>query len=81
MTAIITDGTENQVFANLVHSYIVHLLDPLPAGTNLTKLKNRLSSDLTAIQTAPTRILPGTEDRMIPTVAPKQTRTPFNPNL
>lgn len=78
MTSLINDGTENKVFFNLVRNYVTHLNDPLPTETNLPALKAKLASELSAIRSAPTRIAPQTERRMIPTVAPKEHHIPFN---
>jgi CubicO group peptidase (beta-lactamase class C family) len=77
MTAIINDGSENRVFSNLIHSYVMHLTEPLPSGSDVALIKANLKRELEAIRTAPSRIVPGTELRMIPTVSNKERHTPF----
>lgn len=77
MTAIINDGSENRVFSHLIHSYVMHLMEPLPSGNNVALIKATLKRELEAVRNAPSRIAPGTEPRMIPTVSKKERHSPF----
>ncbi|HYM19402.1 MAG TPA: serine hydrolase [Candidatus Kapabacteria bacterium] len=81
MTAIINDGSENKVFSNLIHKYITHLMEPLPTGSNVALIKAKLKKELAAVRTAPSRIAPGTEPRMIPTVSNKESHSPFTQTI
>jgi len=77
MTAIINDGSENKVFSNLIHNYITHLTDPLQSGSNIDSIKATLKRELATVRTAPSRMAPDTEPRMIPTVSNKEKHYPF----
>jgi CubicO group peptidase (beta-lactamase class C family) len=81
MTALINDGSENRVFADLVHNYVTHLTDPLPSGSNIDLIKAKLKRELVAVRTAPSRIERGTEPRMIPTTSNKERHFPFTQTI
>ena len=81
MTAIINDGSENRVFSTLIHNFVTHLTDPLPSGSNIDSIKAKLKKELAAVRTAPSRIVCGTEPRMIPTVSNKERHIPFTQTI
>jgi CubicO group peptidase (beta-lactamase class C family) len=77
MTAIINDGSDIRVFSHLIHSYVSNLLEPLPSASNIASIKAKLKRELEEVRTAPSRIAPGIEPRMIPTVSNKERHSPF----
>jgi len=77
MTASIEDGSENSVFNDLVDRFVIPAvhgdasLRPAPAS------RSRLDALLEEVRTGPSRIAAGLENRMIPSISPKDRRVPF----
>jgi CubicO group peptidase (beta-lactamase class C family) len=79
MTGLISDGTENDVFAK-VFGFASSAIDvPTDPQDDPGTLKSRLDAELAAVRAAPSRIPPGTETRMLPSPSPKQRHFPFRP--
>jgi CubicO group peptidase (beta-lactamase class C family) len=83
MTAIIEDNTEDQIFSKVMKSFVIPAVDPSsdaptpePAAST-PELKRQLNDLLREVYFGPSRIAPGTEERMIPSISPKQTHQPF----
>jgi hypothetical protein len=79
MTGSIEDGGENAVFNDLVDRFVLPSvrsdgpLRPDPAA------QAKLEMLLEEVRTGPSRIAAGIEDRMIPSITPKDRRVPFKP--
>ena len=79
MTGSIEDGGENAVFNDLVDRFVLPSvrsdgpLRPDPAA------QSKLRGLLEEVRTGPSRIAAGIEDRMIPSISPKDRRVPFRP--
>lgn len=75
MTACIESGDEGEVFGRLMRNYIVPAVDP-PGGPKRSRL---LDVELSALRRDRPRYSRAMEERMIPSVAPKEKRKPFDP--
>ena len=75
MTACIESGDEGQIFAQLMRNYIIPAVDPqrAPRGSTL------LDAELAGLRRDRPRYSSAMEERMIPSVAPKENRKPFDP--
>lgn len=75
MTACIESGDEEQIFSQLMRNYIIPAVDPqrAPKGSRL------LDAELASLRRDRPRYSSAMEERMIPSVAPKENRKPFDP--
>jgi CubicO group peptidase (beta-lactamase class C family) len=77
LTGCIEDGAEQQVFADLMDRFVMRSVrgdTPRPADA---AVRTKLAAVLTELRDGPSRIAAGTEDRMVPSIAPKGRRVPF----
>ena len=75
MTACIESGDEGEIFAQLMRNYIIPAVDPQGA----LKVSRLLDAELASLRRDRQRYSSAMEERMIPSVAPKEKRKPFNP--
>jgi CubicO group peptidase (beta-lactamase class C family) len=77
MTGAIPDGSEIKIMSDIITDFVAHLSDPLPKGSDVTALKAKLKSELTAIRLAPSRIPADTQALLNPSITPKEQHFPF----
>ena len=77
MTAVIEDGTEDEAFTSLMREFVVPAVSAKPLAPDAAA-RAELAALLDEVRSAPTRIKKGTEERMIPTVAPKGTHRKYD---
>ncbi|MGA3067416.1 MAG: serine hydrolase [Tepidisphaeraceae bacterium] len=83
MTSIFEDNSENSVFAQIIKNYVIpaivkHSLYVRPDPQALAVQKQLLSLLLDQVHSAPSRIRPGTEPRMIPSIDHKESHDTFS---
>jgi CubicO group peptidase (beta-lactamase class C family) len=80
MTGNIDDGTEDGVFGRVLSAYVMPAVDGAPPPREeRPALAARLRAALARVQAGASRLKPGTEERMVPSAAPKEGRRPFSP--
>jgi CubicO group peptidase (beta-lactamase class C family) len=82
MTSIFEDGSENSVFRQIIGNYVApaivkRSLYVKPDDTTLATEKQQLADLLDQVHSAPSRIRPGTETRMIPSIDRKESHDRF----
>ncbi len=77
MTASIEDGSANTVFNDLVDRFVVPSVRSDGPLRRDPATRSRLETVLEEVRTGPSRVAAGIEDRMIPSIAPKDRRVSF----
>jgi CubicO group peptidase (beta-lactamase class C family) len=80
VTAMTEDGTEDKMFGDIFNKFIIPMTKIPKPAIDLSQAKLKLRQEISAVQMGPSRILPSTERRMIPTSSLKEKHHPFQQN-